>query len=407
MQDHRKLGRELEIFDTDPLIGAGLPYWLPAGAAMRRALEEYVYDVERKAGYQHVHSPVLAKRELYEISGHWSHYRDGMYPPMQVGAEQVVLRPSLCPHHALIFGSRLRSYRDLPLRIAELGGMYRSELSGVLGGLTRVRSIQLNDAHIFAAPGQVAAEVTAALAMIGQAHAAMGIADAWYRLSLPGASGKYVGSPQMWERAVALLRAALDDLGLPYAEGEGEAAFYGPKIDVQIADCSEREASLSTVQVDFYQPDRFDLSYIGADGARHRPVMVHRSIIGGLERLVAHLIEVHSGAFPPWYAPVQLAVLPISEEQEAFGELVVDRAIDEGLRAELAGPEHGTLGARIRSARLVPYLAVAGAREVANGEVALRLRDGTQLGALSIEAALTGIRAQVEGRSPSLWEAMG
>jgi threonyl-tRNA synthetase len=404
MQDHRRLGRELEIFDTDPLIGAGLPYWLPAGAAMRHALEEYVYDTERKAGYQHVHSPVLAKLELYQISGHWSHYRDGMYPPMQVGAEQVVLRPSLCPHHALIFRSRSRSYRDLPVRIAELGGMYRSELSGVLGGLTRVRSIQLNDAHIFCAPDQAAAEVTGALAMIRQAHGDMGITDAWYRLSLPSESGKYVASPQMWDEAVALLRAALDSLGLPYEEGPGEAAFYGPKIDVQIADCSEREASLSTVQVDFYQPDRFDLTYIGPGNSKHRPVIIHRSVIGGLERLVAHLIEVHNGAFPPWYAPTQLTVLPISAAQDDFAGKIVRQAIDQGLRAELIRADTGTLGARIRENKLVPYVAVIGAREAAQDELALRLRNGQQVGVMSVEAALAGIRARVDDRTLALWE---
>ena len=214
MQDHRKLGRELELFDTDPLIGAGLPYWLPAGAAIRHALEEYVYDVERQAGYQHVHSPVLGKRELYEISGHWDHYRDGMYPPMRIGADEVVLRPSLCPHHALIFRSRARSYRELPLRIAELGGMYRSELSGVLGGLTRVRSIQLNDAHIFCTPDQVAAEVAASLAMIRRAYLDLGIEPARYRLSLASPDAKYVGSQQSWDRAADILRKALADAGL-------------------------------------------------------------------------------------------------------------------------------------------------------------------------------------------------
>jgi threonyl-tRNA synthetase len=405
MQDHRRLGRELEIFDTDALIGAGLPYWLPAGAAMRHALEEYVYELERRAGYRHVHSPVLAKRELYEISGHWSHYRDGMYPPMQIGAEQVVLRPSLCPHHALIFRSRSRSYRDLPLRIAELGGMYRSELSGVLGGLTRVRSIQLNDAHIFCPLDQAASEIAAALAMIRQAHAAMGITDAWYRLSLPSDSGKYVGSPPMWNRAIALLRAALDDVGLSYEEGPGEAAFYGPKIDVQIADHSEREASLSTVQVDFYQPERFDLAYVGPDGARHQPVIIHRSVIGGLERLVAHLIEVLGGAFPPWYAPTQLTVLPVSEGQQDLAESVVHRAIGDGLRAQLLGSEHGTLGARIRQARLVPYLAVIGAREAKADEVSLRLRDGRQLPPISAAELLARVRAQVEAKSLALWDA--
>src|SRR5580700_3692775 len=215
MHDHRRLGRELELFDTDPLIGAGLPYWLPAGAAIRHELEEYIREVERQAGYQHVYSPVLGKRELYEISGHWSHYRDGIYPPMRIGAEEVLLRPSLCPHHAVIFRSRSRSYRELPLRIAELGGQYRSELSGVLGGLTRVRSIQLNDAHIFCTPDQVAAEAGSALAMIRQAYRAFGIEPARYRLSLASASAKYAGSPQMWADATAMLAKVLASSGLP------------------------------------------------------------------------------------------------------------------------------------------------------------------------------------------------
>jgi threonyl-tRNA synthetase len=395
MHDHRKLGRELELFDTDPLIGAGLPYWLPAGAAIRHALEEYVYDLERRAGYQHVHSPVLGKRELYEISGHWDHYRDGMYPPMQIGSEQMVLRPSLCPHHALICRSRSRSYRDLPLRIAELGGMYRSELSGVLGGLTRVRSIQLNDAHIFCTPGQVAAEVAASLAMIRAAYQAMGVEPARYRLSLASRGAKYAGSREIWDQATEILINALAGAGLPYEAEEGEAAFYGPKIDVQVADCSEREASLSTIQVDFFQPERFGLTYVGPDGGKHRPVMVHRSVIGGLERLVAHLTEVHAGAFPPWYAPVQLVVLPIGADQVAAADGLVRAAVAAGLRAELAGPEHGSLGARIRGHRLVPYQAIIGPAEAAAGAVSVRLRDGRKLPAMRAPEALGRIGRQV------------
>jgi threonyl-tRNA synthetase len=402
MQDHRKLGRELELFDTDPLIGAGLPYWLPAGAAMRHALEEYVYDLERHAGYQHVHSPVLAKRELYEISGHWDHYRDGMYPPMQIGSEQIVLRPSLCPHHALIFRSRSRSYRDLPLRMAELGGMYRSELSGVLGGLTRVRSIQLNDAHIFCTLDQVAAEVGASLAMIGEAYQAMGVRPARYRLSLPSQGAKYAGSQEIWDQATEILIEALADAGLPYEAETGEAAFYGPKIDIQIEDFSEREASLSTIQVDFFQPERFGLAYVGPDGGKHRPVMVHRSIIGSLERLVAHLIEIHAGAFPPWYAPVQLMAVPLGEAQVAAADGLVRAAIGAGLRAELAGPEHGSLGARIRSHRLVPYQAIIGPAEAAAGQVSVRLRDGRKLPAMPAAEAIGQLGRQIGARSSEL-----
>ncbi|MEU4830356.1 threonine--tRNA ligase [Streptosporangium sp. NPDC023615] len=313
--DHRRLGRELDLFDTDPLIGAGLPYWLPDGATVRHALEEYVRAAERRAGYRHVYSPVLGKRELYEISGHWSHYGDDMFPPMALGSEQVVLRPSLCPHHALIYRSRSRSHRELPLRIAELGGMYRSEPSGVLGGLTRVRAVQLNDAHIFCTPGQVAGEALGALEMIRRAHEALGLTRSRYRLSLPGAGGKYVADPEMWRRSTALLTDVLDRSGLPYEAAEGEAAFYGPKIDVQVVDGAGRESTLSTVQVDLHQPERFDLRYIGPDGARHRPVMVHRSVIGSVERAVAHLIEQHGGAFPAWLAPVQLVILPVTEAE--------------------------------------------------------------------------------------------
>jgi threonyl-tRNA synthetase len=405
MHDHRRLGRELELFDTDPLMGAGLPYWLPAGAAIRHELEEYVRELERQAGYQHVYSPVLGKRELYELSGHWSHYRDGMYPPMTIGAEQVVLRPSLCPHHALIFRSRARSYRDLPLRLAELGGQFRSELSGVLGGLSRVRAMQLNDAHIFCTLDQVAAEAGSALAMIGQAHEALGIEPARYRLSLGGQSGKYVGSPQLWQQAAEILAAALSAAGLPFEAEEDEAAFYGPKIDVQIADSAEREASIATVQVDFYQPERFALSYTGADAGQHQPVMVHRSVLGSLERAVAHLTERYGGAFPPWLAPVQVTVLPVADGELAFAGEVVGQAIAAGLRAELAAPGEGTLGARIREHRLVPYLLVIGGRELAAGEVAIRLRDGRQLPALRAGSAVAQIRAGVAARSGQLWAA--
>lgn len=404
MHDHRKLGRELGLFDTDPLIGAGLPYWLPDGAAVRHALEEYIRDAERRAGYQHVYSPVLGKRELYEISGHWSHYSEDMFPPMDLGAEQVVLRPSLCPHHALIYRSRAHSYRELPLRMAELGGMYRSELSGVLGGLTRVRAIQLNDAHLFCTLEQVADEARAALELIRRAYGALGIRPARYRLSLPGAGGKYVADPGMWRRAADLLTDVLVDSGLAYEAVEGEAAFYGPKIDIQIADGAGRESTLSTVQIDFHQPEQFDLHYIGSDGAKHRPVMVHRSIIGSVERAVAHLIELHGGAFPAWLAPTQVAVLPVSGDEMPQADRLARQCVDLGLRAEIAGPEHGTLGARIRTARLVPYQAVIGPKEAVNDQIALRLRDGRRLEAESADKVLNRIRALVDTHSPDLWD---
>jgi threonyl-tRNA synthetase len=403
MLDHRKLGRELDLFDTDPLIGAGLPYWLPDGAAVRHALEEYIRTAERRAGYRHVYSPVLGKRELYEISGHWSHYSEDMFPPMDVGGEQVVLRPSLCPHHALIYRSRSHTYRDLPLRMAELGDMYRAELSGVLGGLTRVRAIHLNDAHIFCTLDQIAQEASAALVMIRQAYAALGISPTRYRLSLPGPGGKYVAGAEMWRRSTALLTDVLDRSGLPYQAAEGEAAFYGPKIDVQVTDAAGRESTLSTVQIDFHQPERFDLHYIGADGRKHRPVMLHRSIIGSIERAVAHLIEQHGGAFPGWLAPVQVAILPISEAELPNAAALAQRCGDLGLRAEITGPEQGTLGARIRAARLVPYQAIIGAEEAAQKHIAVRLRDGRRLNAQPVDDVLARIGAVINAYGTDLW----
>ncbi|WEO96333.1 threonine--tRNA ligase [Streptomyces sp. FXJ1.172] len=407
LPDHRRLGRELGLFGTDPLMGAGLPYWLPDGAVVRHTLEEYIRDAERRAGYRHVYSPALGKRELYEISGHWDHYRDDMYPPMRPGAdesEEVVLRPSLCPHHALIYRSRSHSYRELPLRLAELGSMHRAERSGVLGGLTRVRAIQLNDAHIFCTLEQAVDEARGALELIARAYADLGIEAVRHRLSLPGEGGKYVADPELWRRATELLREVLDASGVAYEEAAGEAAFYGPKIDVQIADPAGRESTLSTVQIDFHQPARFDLHYIGADGAKHRPVMVHRSIIGSVERAVAHLIETHRGAFPAWLAPVQLVVLPVAQEQADQAAAVVREALEAGLRAELADPAEGSLSARIRAARLVPYRAVIGAREAGAGRAAVRLRDGRRPGELPVPELLRKIADRVAARGTALWE---
>jgi threonyl-tRNA synthetase len=405
MHDHRKLGRELGLFDTDPLIGAGLPYWLPDGAAVRYALESYIRAAERRAGYQHVYSPVLGKRELYEISGHWAHYQDDMYPPMRVSGDELVLRPSLCPHHALIYRSRSHSYRELPLRMAELGGQYRAERSGVLGGLTRVRAMHLNDAHIFCTLGQVGAEAAAALALIRSAYQAMGIEVLRYRLSLgagtgPG-GGKYVDDPDLWARATAMLTSVLDQAGVDYQAADGEAAFYGPKIDIQVADHADREATMSTVQIDFYQPARFGLSYIGPDGLRHQPVMVHRSIIGTVERAVAVLIEQHGGAFPAWLAPVQVLVLPVSDAERDAAAALAGRCEAAGLRTRVAA--EGSLGARVRDGRLVPYIAVIGPAEASAGTVALRLRDGSRLDPLDAAAAVSRIGELVNAYSISLW----
>ncbi|MET7280950.1 threonine--tRNA ligase [Kribbella sp. NPDC005582] len=402
MYDHRKLGRELGLFDSDPLIGAGLPYWLPAGAAVRHALESYIAEVERRAGYQQVYSPVLAKRALYEISGHWDKYSDDMYPPMDMGGEELVLRPSICPHHALIYRSRSHSYRELPLRLSELGGQYRSELSGVIGGLSRVRAMQLNDAHIFCRLDQVAEEAAGALSLIKQAYADLGISAARYVLALPAEdaaigspNSKYVGDAGSWARAAELLREVLDNAGVEYVESPGDAAFYGPKIDIQVVDSAGREYSLSTIQLDFNQPERFGLEYVGADGNKHRPVMVHRAIVGSIERAVAQVIEVHGGAFPAWLAPVQLVVLPISDDEEKLAVEVARRASSRGLRVEVAHADEGNLGARIRENRLAPYQAILGAREAAAGQLAIRERDGSRRDAAPIGEVLDQIAREV------------
>jgi threonyl-tRNA synthetase len=401
MIDHRKLGRELDLFDSDPLIGAGLPFWLPAGAAARYEVESYIREAERRAGYQHVYSPPLAKKELYQRSGHLDHFRDEMFPPMALsGDDEMMLRPSLCPHHALIFKSRPRSYRDLPLRIAEIGGMYRAERSGVLGGLARVRAISLNDAHNFCALDDVGDEVGSVLGLIRRAHADLGVGPARFRLSLRGEHR--AGSDEVWDRAEELLRKALAEAGIEFVEAPGEAAFYGPKIDVQVSDPLGREWSLSTIQIDFHQPERFDLSYADRGGAQVRPVMVHRSVVGSLERLFAHLIEVHQGAFPVWYAPVQVAIVPVADEFDAAARALRRRLIDAGLRADVSSD--GSMGARIRQAsmRKVPYVAVIGAREAAGGSVSLRLRDGRQIHELPVGDMVDLVRRIADSRSGEL-----
>ncbi|MEU7711125.1 threonine--tRNA ligase [Micromonospora chalcea] len=401
MIDHRRLGRDLELFVSDPLAGAGLPIWLPDGAAARHAVEEYVRELERRAGYRHVYSPPLGKRELFELSGHLGYFADDMFPPMRLSADdEFVLRPALCPHHALVFRARGRSYRELPLRVAELGGMYRAERSGVLGGLSRVRAISLNDAHNFCALDQVGDEVREILRLIGEAHAALGVRPAGLRLSLRGPGQRYVGDDASWARAEDLLRAALD--GVDVVEAPGEAAFYGPKIDIQIVDAAGRESTISTVQLDFDKPERFDLSYTDSDGRRKRPVMVHRSLVGSMERLFAYLIEVHQGAFPAWYAPVQVLLLPVDAAQADAAAGLARRAEAAGLRAEV---QHaGSLGARIRDAarRRIPYTGVLGPREAADGSVSLRLRDGRVLDPMPAAQALGLIGAVVASRSAGL-----
>ena len=397
-RDHRRLGRELELFTTHEDIGAGLPLWLPKGATVRRMLEEFITGLEREAGYQHVYSPHLGKRELYERSGHWDHFKDDMFPPMQLEHEQMVLRPMNCPHHILIYASKLHSYRELPIRLAELGTMYRWERSGVLGGLSRVRAMTLNDAHIFCAPEQVKEEFSGVMQLVERAYDILGITEYSYQLSLrdPDDKEKYAGDDEMWDVAEDTLREAMDDLGLTYTEAVGEAAFYGPKLDIQFADLMGREETYSTVQIDFYLPKQFDLTYIGEDGAEHRPVMIHRGVLSTMERMMAYLIELYGGAFPLWLAPVQAVVIPIADRHNDYARRVVDDLRAADLRVEL--DDRGErMQAKIRDAQMqkVPYMLVVGDKEEAAGAVAVRQRSGDDLGALPLFQVIDRLKDEI------------
>ena len=397
--DHRRLGRELDLFATNPLVGSGLPLWLPHGAIIRAELEKLAAEEAIRGGCQRVYTPVLAKRELFERSGHWAKFSDDMFPVMVVGNEEFVLRPANCPHHAMVYAARQHSFRDLPVRLSELGSMFRSELSGVLSGLSRVRQINLDDVHVFCAPEQVRDEIVLALQAIERVYRLLGVEVAYYRLSRRGPDGKYLGGDALWSSAEDALRDALDHCGLSYREAVGEAAFYGPKIDVQVLDPAGREETLSTVQLDFNQPERFELEYVASDGSRRRPVMIHRGIMSAMERLVAYVLEWYDGAMPVWLAPVQVAVLPVGDEhRKAAGDLV-ERLRDNGLRAEPDGPDD-TLGARVRRARerKVPYQAVIGDREIADGAVAVRKRGGAAARQMSVVDFVAELRDVVAAR---------
>src|SRR5699024_6537390 len=315
-RDHRKIGRELELFTNSQKVGQGLPLWLPKGATVRRVIERYIVDKEEKLGYQHVYTPVLASSELYKTSGHWDHYQDDMFPTMKMDNEELVLRPMNCPHHMMIDKNAIHSYRNLPIRIAELGMMHRYEMSGALSGLQRVRGMTLNDAHIFVRPDQIQDEFKRVVQLIQDVYKDFNITDYSFRLSYrdPEDTEKYFDDDDMWNKAQTMLKEAMDDLKVEYFEAEGEAAFYGPKLDVQVKTALGMEETLSTVQLDFLQPERFDLTYVGEDGKHHRPVVIHRGVVSTMERFVAYLIEEYKGAFPTWLAPVQVQVIPVSPE---------------------------------------------------------------------------------------------
>lgn len=409
-RDHRKLGRELELFANEPVLGSGFPMLLPKGATVRRLLEQFITDYERQAGYLHVYTPDVAKKQLYKISGHWEHYKDSMFPPMDLGEggqewDELCLRPMCCPHHIQVYNAKPRSYRELPIRIAELGKMYRYERSGVVGGLSRVRCMTLNDAHLFVRPDQVKEEIAGVLALMKKAYADLGITEYRFRLSKhdPADHEKYVDNPAMWESSIGLLRAALQESGLPYFEADGEAAFYGPKIDVQVKDVLGREETLSTIQADQHLPEQFKLEYKDADDTPKRPVMIHRGVISTMERMMSYLIELYAGAFPPWLAPVQVAIVPIADRHFDYAKQVAAQLLARDFRVETdLGDKR--MNAKIREFQLqkVPYILVIGDKEMAANAAAVRLRSGEDLGAKPVAEFVDMLDTVVKSRTLKL-----
>lgn len=400
-RDHRRIGKELKLFTLAHEVGAGLPIWLPNGAKVRRAIERYIVDLEESLGYEHVYTPVLGSVELYKISGHWEHYHEDMFPTMQVENEEFVLRPMNCPHHMMVYKSEQRSYRDLPLRIAELGLMHRFEMSGTLAGLQRVRAMTLNDAHLFCTPDQIQKEFARVVQLIQRVYRDFSITDFSYRLSLrdPANTEKYVANDDMWDKAESMLRQALDELGLTYTEAKGEAAFYGPKLDVQVKTALGKEETLSTVQLDFHLPERFELEYIGEDGKPHRPVVIHRGIVSTMERMVAFLIENYKGAFPLWLSPIQVRVLSVTDHQQEYAESVVDLLREHGVRAE-ADVRQEKIGYKIRAAQLdkIPYMLVVGAKELETRQVSVRQRVAGDVGQIGLDEFVQKLVVQIATR---------
>lgn len=375
-RDHRKLGKELDLFTVSQKVGQGLPLWLPKGATIRRIIERYIVDLEEKLGYDHVYTPVLGSKELYETSGHWDHYQEDMFPSMDMDNETLVLRPMNCPHHMMVFKNQLWSYRQLPVRIAELGLMHRYEMSGALAGLQRVRGMTLNDAHIFARPDQLKEEFKRVVELIQHVYKDFGIEDYSFRLSYrdPEDKEKYIDDDTMWEMTQRQLKETMEELELDYVEAEGEAAFYGPKLDIQVKTALGKEETLSTVQLDVLLPERFDLTYIGEDGKEHRPVVIHRGVVSTMERFVAFLIEEYKGAFPTWLAPVQVKVIPVSPQVHFdYAKQVAESLTREGIRVELDERDE-KIGYKIRQAQTekVPFSLVLGDKEVEENTVTYR-----------------------------------
>jgi len=401
-RDHRKLGKELGLFFTSQEVGQGLPMWLPKGAAIRRTVERYIVDKELELGYEHVYTPVLGSVDLYKTSGHWDHYQDDMFPKMEMDNEELVLRPMNCPHHMMVYKNEPRSYRDLPLRVAELGGMHRYEMSGALTGLQRVRYMVLNDGHTFVRPDQMKDEFKAIVHLIQEVYADFGITDYKFRLSYrdPADKEKYFDNDAIWEMAQRELKETMDELELEYFEAEGEAAFYGPKLDVQVRTALGKDETLSTVQLDFLLPERFELTYKGNDGQDHRPVVLHRGVVSTMERFVAYLIEEYKGAFPTWLAPVQVKLIPVSSVHEDYAREIKAILLKKGIRVETDFRDE-KLGYRIREAQVnkVPVMLVLGDKEVESREVNIRRYGSKDSSNASLEQFIADLEQEIANRS--------
>lgn len=403
-RDHRKIGKDLKLFMTHKLVGAGLPIYLPKGATIRRLLERYIQDKEIALGYSHVYTPSLANTELYKISGHWDHYKDDMFPIMKMDTEEMVLRPMNCPHHMLVYKSELRSYKDLPIKIGELANDFRYENSGAVCGLERVRQMCQNDAHLFVRPDQIKEEVGKVLKLIVEVYQkdfGFPSSSFKYRLSLRDKNNKekYIDNDEMWETAESQLRSILKELNIDFYEAEGEAAFYGPKIDIQIKTALNHDITIPTCQLDFALPDRFDLTYIGEDGKEHRPVVIHRAILGSSDRFISFLIEETKGVFPTWLAPTQVKILPIADSHKEYAKKVREALMLKGIRTEL-DDRNEKIGYKIREAQLekVPYMLIIGNKEMENEEVGVRSHKDGDIGAMKLNEFVDKIKYEVDNK---------
>ena len=403
-RDHRKIGKDLDIFMTHKLVGSGLPMYLPNGATIRRILERYIQDKEIALGYAHVYTPSLANVDLYKTSGHWDHYKEDMFPVMKMDNEEMVLRPMNCPHHMLIYKHQMHSYRDLPIRIGELAHDFRYESSGSVCGLERVRQMCQNDAHLFVRPDQIKEEVGRVLNLIKEVYQKdFGFPESSfkYRLSLRDKANKekYIDNDEMWETAESQLREILKELNIDFYEAEGEAAFYGPKIDIQIRTALNHDVTIPTCQLDFALPERFELEYIGEDGKAHRPVVIHRAILGSSDRFISFLLEETKGNLPVWIAPVQVKILPITDNQHEYAYKVKEILQAKGIRVEVDDRNEKT-GYKIREAQLqkIPYMLIVGEKEVEGNTVSIRSREEGDIGAKSVEEFTKEILDRIDSK---------